>query len=387
MKPKYVDRLPAQTGENACQLSTNRVPGSEIGETDNTMNEFTARHFELLNRWKGHKRDNSNPEQNEAYQALKEAYAVTAEWASAVKERLFPSGRVEIYKRPIDQAQNFTAYNWARIYPEEHSPRSLAYTVGISADEGFMIKIDTVHVREHDRVRQAYLELRGDPAESPIVTRLSRDEGLEKTLPELVEATVIAIDNFRLTYDDVWTTLDRNHNLGDETTRTDQSTNINQQQHARVKRPSLNTILYGPPGTGKTYTTVRQCIAICDGKCPEGVDERRARYGQLMDEGRVEFVTFHQSYGYEEFVEGIRPVADAEEGAEMRLRVEAGVVKRIAERARKVPDIATTASTTVGLSTGTGLSASAKAIQVRCLWKVDFIGRPSISWRRRIRAG
>ena len=56
-----------------------------------------------------------------------------------------------------------------------------------------------------------------------------------------------------------------------------------------------------------------------------------------MSEGRIDFVTFHQSYGYEEFVEGIRPVACAEEGAVMRLSVEPGVVKRIAERARKVP--------------------------------------------------
>ena len=59
----------------------------------------------------------------------------------------------------------------------------------------------------------------------------------------------------------------------------------------------------------------------------------------MIDEGRIEFVTFHQSYGYEEFVEGIRPVASAEDGAAMRLRVEPGVVKRIAERARKLPEM------------------------------------------------
>jgi hypothetical protein len=58
-----------------------------------------------------------------------------------------------------------------------------------------------------------------------------------------------------------------------------------------------------------------------------------------MDEGRIEFVTFHQSYGYEEFVEGIRPVASAEEDGAMRLRVEPGIVTRIAERARKVPEM------------------------------------------------
>ena len=103
------------------------------------------------------------------------------------------------------------------------------------------------------------------------------------------------------------------------------------------RRP-LNTILYGPPGTGKTYATASRCIEICDGKPPQDDEELRAHHGKLMDEGRIEFVTFHQSYGYEEFVEGIRPVASAEEGAAMRLGVEPGVVKRIAERARKVPE-------------------------------------------------
>ena len=102
-------------------------------------------------------------------------------------------------------------------------------------------------------------------------------------------------------------------------------------------RRELNTILYGPPGTGKTYAIVRRSVEICDGTAPEAVEELRARYGALMDEGRIEFVTFHQSYGYEEFVEGLRPVT-ADSGG-MRLEVKAGVLKRIAEKARKLPEI------------------------------------------------
>ena len=86
---------------------------------------------------------------------------------------------------------------------------------------------------------------------------------------------------------------------------------------------ALNTILYGPPGTGKTYATVRRCVEICDGEAPTQIEELRARYGVLMDEGRIEFVTFHQSYGYEEFVEGLRPIA-ADAGG-MRLEVVEGV--------------------------------------------------------------
>ncbi|MCY3875206.1 MAG: AAA family ATPase [Rhodobacteraceae bacterium] len=106
---------------------------------------------------------------------------------------------------------------------------------------------------------------------------------------------------------------------------------------------SLNTILYGPPGTGKTYATFRRCVEICDNV--ESPDEEAVgdRYRELVKEGRVEFVTFHQSYGYEEFVEGLRPQTNStdsngDSGAGFRLEPEHGVLKRIADRARKVSD-------------------------------------------------
>ncbi|MCZ0945497.1 MAG: AAA family ATPase [Gammaproteobacteria bacterium] len=106
-----------------------------------------------------------------------------------------------------------------------------------------------------------------------------------------------------------------------------------------ASKHALNAILYGPPGTGKTYATVRRCVEICDGEAPAQTEELRARYGFLTDEGRIEFVTFHQSYGYEEFVEGLRPIA-ADAGG-MRLEVVEGVLKRIAKKARKLPAIGT----------------------------------------------
>ena len=95
----------------------------------------------------------------------------------------------------------------------------------------------------------------------------------------------------------------------------------------------LNTILYGPPGTGKTWATRQRCVEICDGQAG-GSD--RERYRELVDCGRVEFVTFHQSYGYEEFIEGLRPKPSKSGGLE--LVPVAGVLKRIAKRARKSPD-------------------------------------------------
>ena len=74
-----------------------------------------------------------------------------------------------------------------------------------------------------------------------------------------------------------------------------------------------NTILYGPPGTGKTYQTVNYAVAIIEGKSLEDVqaenhEEVLKRYRQYRQDGRIEFTTFHQSFGYEDFIEGIRPV-------------------------------------------------------------------------------
>ena len=104
--------------------------------------------------------------------------------------------------------------------------------------------------------------------------------------------------------------------------------------------PTLNTILYGPPGTGKTYATANYCVEICDEKVPESEDEVGDRYDELVKEGRVDFITFHQSYGYEEFVEGLRPETGETESDEsgspgFRLVAEDGVLKRIADRARQ----------------------------------------------------
>ncbi|PRY21276.1 dynein-related subfamily AAA family protein [Aliiruegeria haliotis] len=75
-----------------------------------------------------------------------------------------------------------------------------------------------------------------------------------------------------------------------------------------------------------------------------------ARYTELTREKRIEFVTFHQSYSYEEFVEGLRPENGSAEDGEaeggtsgFRLEPRPGVLKRIAERARHRP--ATTSGT------------------------------------------
>ena len=177
---------------------------------------FTSDHFKLLNKWKGQKRDESNPEQNRAYEDLKEAYKVTEAWAKEVKTRLFPTGVVALRKRPTSQGNSFLPYNWARIYPSSESPKELAYTVGIDANDGFVVKIDTVGLDDGGPGRRAYLSLRGSYSSSPIVAMLPTADGLGKTLAELIEWSVEAIRNFQLRYDDVVAKLGLGTKLSDE---------------------------------------------------------------------------------------------------------------------------------------------------------------------------
>ena len=68
-------------------------------------------------------------------------------------------------------------------------------------------------------------------------------------------------------------------------------------------------ILQGAPGTGKTYKTAELAVALCDDVDTTSMDRKDIieRYHELYDEGRIGFVTFHQSTDYEEFVEGIKP--------------------------------------------------------------------------------
>lgn len=89
--------------------------------------------------------------------------------------------------------------------------------------------------------------------------------------------------------------------------------------HFSRRRPSpLNQILYGPPGTGKTFETARETVLICTGTVSEDREEVMKTYHSLHREGRVRFVTFHQSFAYEEFVEGLRPDTDDGEDDEAR---------------------------------------------------------------------
>lgn len=78
----------------------------------------------------------------------------------------------------------------------------------------------------------------------------------------------------------------------------------------------MNIILQGPPGTGKTFMATRLAYALMEEK----------------DKSKIEMVQFHQSYSYEDFIQGFRPKEDRS------FRLENGVFYRFCKKAQTDPD-------------------------------------------------
>lgn len=99
----------------------------------------------------------------------------------------------------------------------------------------------------------------------------------------------------------------------------------------------LDFIVYGAPGTGKTYSMVEYTLAIIEN---QRIEEFRLnnpnrksnieRYKAYIKKGQAVFTTFHQNYGYEEFVQGLRP---DQASNEMKFEIVDGVFKKIADKA------------------------------------------------------
>ena len=106
---------------------------------------------------------------------------------------------------------------------------------------------------------------------------------------------------------------------------------IDSDENEGLDESTKNFILYGPPGTGKTYNVINKALEIIDrdsyGEISDSRERILNRYKQLVESGQIEFCTFHQSYGYEEFVEGLKSDGNG------NFVTEDGVLKKIAIRA------------------------------------------------------
>lgn len=114
----------------------------------------------------------------------------------------------------------------------------------------------------------------------------------------------------------------------DEIDETDEESEEEESEEVMIELPErnprtykqypLNLILYGAPGTGKTYSTMELACSIfdrgtvsiddiCEGNTHSNREEVMEHYNNLVKQGFITFTTFHQSYGYEDFIQGLRP--------------------------------------------------------------------------------
>lgn len=136
----------------------------------------------------------------------------------------------------------------------------------------------------------------------------------------------------------------RNINVGDpkkykENDETSSQNYLPERNSLQGKHQPLNQIMYGAPGTGKTYYTAEMAVSIIEGREPVfkkyDSDERKRlmeKYSKAVKSGQITFTTFHQSYGYEDFIQGLRPYPNEEK---VVFKPTDGVFKKIVNKAMK----------------------------------------------------
>lgn len=257
-------------------------------------------------------------------------------WGKSLVEQYFPGGTFLFDPKstnPVRSGGLFKNYYWLQIFPMPAN-ENLAFTLSFYPETGFEVRIDTykcgtdeapVSDKKKKEIRENYQAIR-DTENSNIASALSIEEGLAMSMEKLVEWTISEFKKFTPTYEDIC------KKLGLEMVKNGQSDRRDTSSVNKLNHP-LNQILFGPAGTGKTYNTINYALSILDGRDPEKqqTQDDRDKFKKYMDEGRISFVTFHQSYGYEDFVEGIR--VEKNDQNQLTYDVKSGVFQEICDRA------------------------------------------------------
>jgi len=239
------------------------------------------------------------------------------------------------------------------VYSDKHEPRGSIKRIVEDINSSFMIKIN----------------IKNPDLDKIIIDKIKKFKELstKNKFPDMLKKIEGEKGYF---WNDSYNINNRNAN--------NQSNNLGNKKYIRSKDFPLNQILYGPPGTGKTYHTINRALEIIlqneldeeydnieDEKDKElylsktvkgylnktepdlidnenDIDNReilKIAFDHFKDKGQIAFITFHQSYGYEEFVEGIKPIPAGRSGnstKEMIYDVKPGIFKQACDEAKKI---------------------------------------------------
>lgn len=228
-------------------------------------------------------------------------------------------------------------YIWNRYQPFKNESHLVVYFAVLAEPSNFYVSIGLTDTKlsdtEENLKDEIYNFLESECKKIHIpgfkLDKLAWEKYIYFTIENIYTFTTLdytsllnALTNvYKLAYDKFYKNIENNRqnnsdNKGYEMTNDDK----------KLTYP-LNQILYGPPGTGKTYNVVRKALEIIEGNASDDM----SKFKRYIESGQIKFVTFHQSYGYEEFVEGIKPVFNQDKGLEYKITN--GVFKDICKNA------------------------------------------------------
>lgn len=237
---------------------------------------------------------------------------------------------------------NISEYIWNRYKPFKNESHLVIYFAVLAEPSNFYVSIGLTDTKlsdtEENLKDEIYNFLESECKKIHIsgfkLDKLAWEKYIYFTIENIYTFTTLdytsllnALTNvYKLAYDKFYKNIENNRqnnsdNKGYEMTNDDK----------KLTYP-LNQILYGPPGTGKTYNVVRKALEIIEGNASDD----RSKFKEYVEKGQIKFITFHQSYGYEEFVEGIKAETKNDN---ISYRIEDGAFKRICKRANgdKIP--------------------------------------------------
>ncbi|XIH16634.1 hypothetical protein C1N83_28010 (plasmid) [Priestia aryabhattai] len=175
---------------------------------------------------------------------------------------------------------------------------------------------------------------RGDFYISPILKLLGLVNVSQSYVAEIVE--VLASDSdLRREAEVLIHNLDTSGSAQEVSTNNQEILLPEQENELTSLNIAKNLILYGPPGTGKTFETVELALKICGYWTEDMLLDRRKAvnvFKKLQDVERIDFITFHQSMSYEEFIEGLSAQIHNDE---VFYSVKDGIFKQICKRASR----------------------------------------------------
>lgn len=246
-------------------------------------------------------------------------------------------------------------YIWNRYQPFKNESHLVVYFAVLAEPSNFYVSIGLTDTKlsdtEENLKDEIYNFLESECKKIHIpgfkLDKLAWDRNIFFAIEDIDNFTTLdyasllnALTNvYRLAYDKFYKNIEHNgqnnsDNKGYKMTNDD-----------KIPTYPLNQILYGPPGTGKTYNTIAKAIEIIEtrkvGKEEiNGKKEReilKKKFDEYVQSGQIKFVTFHQSYGYEEFVEGIKAKNDT--NGNLKYEVDDGVFKALCQVAKKKNEI------------------------------------------------